>query len=350
MRKDSMTPAERWQAVFQRRPSDRTPMDYWATPETSLQLTRSMGCATLREALQKLHVDFVIGLGGKYIGPSLPPNMDVFGIRYRTIEYATGSYPEAVEFPLANYKSVDEIKAHYRFPSPDWWDYSILEAQIQGWEEYPCSGGGSEPFLIYKNLRGQEQAFFDLIENPEIVEYCLANLFELAYQETLRIFEKLPGRILYSYVAEDLGAQNDLMIAPHHIRQFLFPGMQRMTDLIHQAGAYVFHHNDGNITRILPEMVDMGIDLLNPIQWRANGMDRQMLKDLFGKRIIFHGGVDNQYTLPFGTVEEVRQEVRDNLRILGAGGGYILAPCHNIQPLTPLENIITMYETCYQEG
>jgi uroporphyrinogen decarboxylase len=140
-----------------------------------------------------------------------------------------------------------------------------------------------------------------------------------------------------------------------------------MIDLVHSAGALVFHHNDGNVIRILPELVELGIDALNPIQWRAggapvpqgdgeapspveSGMDRAALKRQFGARIIFHGAVDNQYTLPFGTVEEVRQEVRDNLRILGDGGGYILAPCHNIQPVTPVENIIAMYQTACEEG
>ena len=79
-------------------------------------------------------------------------------------------------------------------------------------------------------------------------------------------------------------------------------------------------------------------------------MDRAALKRQYGSRIIFHGAVDNQYTLPFGTVEEVCQEVRDNLRILGQGGGYILAPCHNNQPVTPVENIIAMYQTACEEG
>jgi uroporphyrinogen decarboxylase len=190
----------------------------------------------------------------------------------------------------------------------------------------------------------------DLVENPEIVHYCLGKMFELAYQNTLRIFDAIPGRVTCAYVAEDMGAQTDLMISPKHIREFLFPGMKRIIDLTHQAGAFAFHHNDGNCTRILPELVTLGIDSLNPIQWRAAGMDRAALKARYGSQIIFHGGVDNQYTLPFGTVAEVRQEVRDNLRILGAGGGYILAPCHNIQPVTPIENILAMYETCYEEG
>jgi uroporphyrinogen decarboxylase len=126
--------------------------------------------------------------------------------------------------------------------------------------------------------------------------------------------------------------------------------MKRMIDLAHSAGAYVFHHNDGNITRILPELVELGIDILNPIQWRADGMDRKWLMENFGDRLVFHGAVDNQYTLPFGSVDEVRQEVIDNITIFGPNGGYILAPCHNIQPNTPIENIIAMYQTGYEMG
>ena len=97
-------------------------------------------------------------------------------------------------------------------------------------------------------------------------------------------------------------------------------------------------------------MIEAGIDLLNPIQWRCRGMEREQLKANFGDQIVFHGAVDNQYTLPFGTPEQVRQEVADNLRILGAGGGYILSPCHNIQPVTPPDNVLAMYEAGYELG
>lgn len=123
-----------------------------------------------------------------------------------------------------------------------------------------------------------------------------------------------------------------------------------MIDLVHDAGAFVFHHSDGAIRKIIPDMIDAGIDILNPIQWRCKGMEREVLKRDFGDKVIFHGGMDNQYTLAYGSVEEVRQEVLDNLRILGEGGGYILAPCHNIQAVSPPENIVAMYETCYENG
>ncbi|MBC7236091.1 MAG: uroporphyrinogen-III decarboxylase-like protein, partial [Chloroflexi bacterium] len=175
-------------------------------------------------------------------------------------------------------------------------------------------------------------------------------LFELAYQNTLRIYEAIPGKVMISYVAEDMGSQQGLLFSPAQIHEFLIPRMKRMIDLAHEAGAYVFFHSDGAVRRILPDMIAAGIDVLNPIQWRARGMEREALKRDFGQQLVFHGGMDNQYTLAFGSVDEVRQEVADNLRILGAGGGYILAPCHNIQAVSPPENIVAMYEMGYELG
>ena len=134
------------------------------------------------------------------------------------------------------------------------------------------------------------------------------------------------------------------------IREFFIPRMKRMIDLAHAAGAYAFFHSDGAIHAIIPDMIDAGIDILNPIQWRCQGMDRAALQRDFGAQVVFHGGVDNQQTLPFGTTEDVRQEVIDNLRILGEGGHYILAPCHNIQVITPVENVVEMYRTGREQG
>lgn len=350
MPKETMTPRERWLAVIQRRRPDRVPMDYWGTEEASAMLRKRLGCRTIDQALARLHVDYVVKVKPEYRGPRLSRRTDVFGCKYSSMDYGSGAYDECIFSPLAGYDSVEEIKRHYHWPSPDWWDYTGIRGQIRGREMYPIRGGGSEPFLTYKYLRGQEQAFIDLIEHPDIVHYCLGELFDLAYENTARILEQIPGKVMMSYVAEDMGGQSDLMISPALIREFLLPGMKRIIGLAHEAGAYVFHHNDGNVRRIIPDMVAAGIDLLNPIQWWNTGLDRAELKREFGDRIVFHGAMDNQNTLPFGSREDVIREVRENLEILGQGGGYILAPCHNIQPITPIENIIAMYEAGYEMG
>jgi uroporphyrinogen decarboxylase len=350
MPKETMTPRERWLAVLQRRTPDRVPMDYWTTDEARTKLFKHLGLSDERDVFQRLHIDRPFSVAPRYIGPAIPDDEDVFGTQYREMDYGTGLYREALTAPLAQYQTVEEIKANFRWPSPDWYDYSDLPQQIVGWEDYPLRGGGSEPFLTYKTLRGGEQAYMDLVLNPEIVHYCLDQLFELAYQNTVRIYDALPGKVMITYVAEDMGSQEGLLFSPAQIHEFLLPRMQRIIDVAHQAGAFVFHHSDGGVRRILPDMIAAGIDVLNPIQWRCRGMEREGLKRDFGNQLIFHGGVDNQYTLAFGTVEEVRQEVRDNLRILGAGGGHIIAPCHNIQAVGPAENVVAMYETGYAEG
>ena len=345
-----MTPKERWLAVLNREEPDRIPMDYWATAETTTKLTKHLGCSDHREVLERLHIDRPMTPEPKYVGPTLEPGYDMHGCGFRDMNYGTGIYRECIYHPLAQYDSVEEIDSNYVWPSADWFDYSALPRQVTGHETRPVRAGGSEPFLIYKSLRGMEQAYVDLVIYPDIVHYCLDKLFDFCYENTSRIYERIPGVVTISYVSEDLGSQESLLISPAQIQEFFMPRMKRMIDLAHEAGVYVFFHSDGAVREIIPDMIEAGIDVLNPIQWRSKGMDRAGLKRDFGEQVIFHGGVDNQYTLAFGSAEEVREEVRHNIRVLGEGGGYILAPCHNMQAVGPPENIVAMYEAGYEYG
>ncbi|RJS93183.1 uroporphyrinogen-III decarboxylase-like protein [Candidatus Bathyarchaeota archaeon] len=350
MFEESMTPKERWLAVLQRRKPDRVPMDYWATPEVTEKLMKHLSVRSLKEMYECLHIDAVITVNPKYIGPPIPEDSDIYGCRYRNIRHRTGTYRECVYHPLANFNSVSEIKRKFEWPTVDLYDYSVIPDQIAGYEDYPIRGGGSEPFLIYKKLRGQKQAFIDLYLHPDIVHYCLDKLFEFCYENTRLIYKEVPGKIMLSYVAEDFGSQTGLLFSPDHIREFFIPRMKKMIDLAHRNGVYVFFHSDGSIRRIIPDMIEAGIDILNPIQWRCKDMDRKSLKRDFGDKVVFHGAMDNQQTLAFGSENDVRREVRENLMILGRDGGYILAPCHNIQPITPIENILAMYDEGYKKG
>jgi len=350
IQKETMTPKERWQAVLSGKKPDRIPLDYWATQEFNQKLITHLNCSDINEVYDRLHIDIPVTVGPDYVGPAVPENEDIYGCKYESISYGEGVYRECVEHPLADFETVNEVKKEYEWPSLQWYDYSSIPDQIKGKEEHPIRGGGSEPFLVYKNLRGQEQAFLDLKLNPELVHYCLQKLFSFSYENTKRIYEQIPGEVMITYVAEDMGAEKSLMYSPEQIKEFFFPGMKKMIDLAHEEGAFVMHHNDGAISEIIPDLIELGIDVLNPIQWNCKGMDRELLQQKYGDKIVFHGAMDNQYTLAFGSKEEVRQEVIDNINILGENGGYILAPCHNIQTVSPPENIITMYETAYERG
>ena len=350
MFKDKLTSKERYLAVLSRERPDRLPMDYWATEEVTQKVIKALGCSNVWEMFERLHIDRVVTVSPRYVGPPIDPGYDVYGCRYKDVDYGTGVYSECVYHPLAQYNSVEEVEGNYTWPTADWFNYSLIPDQVKGKELYPIQGGGSEPFLIYKDLRGMEQAYMDLVLNPDLVHYCLDRLFDFCYENTLRIYETIPGQVNISYIAEDFGSQESLLISPRVIKEFFIPRMKRMIDLAHQAGAYAFFHSDGAIREIIPDMIEAGIDVLNPIQWRCKRMDREELKRDFGDQVIFHGGVDNQYTLAFGSVEEVREEVMYNIQVLGEGGGYILAPCHNIQAVSPPENVVAMYETGYEYG
>jgi uroporphyrinogen decarboxylase len=146
------------------------------------------------------------------------------------------------------------------------------------------------------------------------------------------------------YFYDDVGTQNSLMVSRKMWKDFVRPYHAKIIELAHQYGKPVMYHTDGAIYQLIPEFIEMGVDVLNPLQPDAKGMDLPKIKAEFGDRLTFHGGVDIMRTLPKGKPEQVRAEVRGRVQALGQGGGYILCSSHHIQPDTPIENVIAMYE------
>jgi uroporphyrinogen decarboxylase len=150
-------------------------------------------------------------------------------------------------------------------------------------------------------------------------------------------------------VTHDFGSQRDLLISPRIFDKFHRLPMQRAMDLARAYGIYVFHHDGGDCRGLLPCLNNMGIQLLNPIQWRCGDWDLAASKAKHGARLCFHGAVDNQETLPFGTPDEVRRQVTWLIRTLASDRtGFIVSPCHNLQPVTPVENILALYEAAHE--
>lgn len=144
--------------------------------------------------------------------------------------------------------------------------------------------------------------------------------------------------------------QHSLLLSPSTIRKLLLPRMTKIIELVHRFGKHVFHHDDGAIRLILPDLLAAGIDILNPIQWRCKGMEREALAKDFGAKVVFHGGMDNQQTMPFSSPEQIRNEVRKNIELFSKGKGYIVAPCHNLQANTPTSNVVALYEAIKEFG
>jgi uroporphyrinogen decarboxylase len=246
--------------------------------------------------------------------------------------------------------TVGELDA-YPWPSADDHDYDLFGEMIAHAPPHRMIRSGNfEPFLLYSALRGLEQAMMDLVAEPEFATAALDHMFRYFFTLAERTFEAGKGRIGVTYLAEDLGGQTALLMSLPQIRKFFLPNQKKMADLARSHGIRVFYHTDGAVRSVIPDLLDItGIELLNPVQWRCPGMEREGLVRDFGDRLIFHGAMDNQQTLPFGTPGDVRKEVLENIEIF-RGARWVCAPCHNLQPVTPTENIVAMYETIHANG
>ncbi|MFH1706382.1 MAG: uroporphyrinogen decarboxylase family protein [Planctomycetota bacterium] len=349
----TMTSRERWQAVLRRAIPDRIPTDFWSTGEVITRLKQDLGCGDDDAVFKKLHIDRIRGIGPRHTGARdgyKPEN--IWQLKYQKARYEGGEYAEVIDPPPAHMTTAAEIKA-FRWPRADWYDYANLKADAdkligQGW---PVTCGYYEPFHIYANMHGQEQAYMDLAIAPEIIDTALGFIADFWFEQLRRSIEAVgPGKVDVTYVAEDLGSQSAPLMSMEHFRTFLKPRMKRQAQLALKHGVAPMTHSDGAVRVFIPEFIDLGTKILNPVQWRYTGMEREPLKKDFGAKLIFHGTVDNQETLPFGSVKDVVNEVKENIRIFGAGGGFILAPCHNLQPVTSTEKIVAMYATAHAEG
>jgi uroporphyrinogen decarboxylase len=347
-----MTPRERWLALFSGERPDRIPTDYWATDEVTARLLQDLRCSDVEELYCTLHIDGLISINPPRIHDHHPddPEADIWGIRKKVVHYGSGSYNEFGNHPLDGARTVEDIDA-FAWPTTENHDFEAYRAMIRNAPRHRIIRSGEfEPFLIYCAMRGMEQAMMDLLVEPDIAMAALNHIFDYYYDLNQHTYEIGKGRIDVTYVAEDLGSQTQLLVSVPLIRKFILPNQKRMADLARSYGIHIFYHTDGAARDIIPDLIDVtGIELLNPIQWRCPGMEREALVRDFGDNIIFHGAMDNQQTLPFGTTDDVRAEVLDNIAIF-SGARWICAPCHNIQPVTPTANIVTLYETIHQHG
>lgn len=341
-----MTPRERWLATIAKKPVDRLPTDYWSTWEFHQRFKKDLKIEDDETLNRKLGIDRPAGVWAKPKLKNHPndPEADLWGVRYTKADYGTGIYNEAVHHPLAGMNSVDEINA-FRWPTADDMDFSGVKELVTRLGDYRLrQGGGYEPFLLYCSMRGMEQAYEDLLVNEDIADAILERIFRYHYDVNQRLFQAADGGIDLVYIAEDLGSQTGPLMSLETYRKHLLPRQKKMADLARQYGVHIIYHTDGAAGVFLPDLVDtVGIEVLNPIQWRCPTMERETLMRQYGKRISFHGAIDNQYTLPFGTPDEVRQQVRECANMF-KGGGWICAPCHNIQANTPTANVVAMYE------
>jgi uroporphyrinogen decarboxylase len=197
-------------------------------------------------------------------------------------------------------------------------------------------------FEMYWRLRGMEQALVDVFAEPDLAREMCARCGEFS----VRLAEQACWRfdLDWLWAGDDAGSQYSTILSPESWRELVKPNLARIFDVGTRKGLWVAYHSCGAVRTIIPDLIEIGMDVLNPVQCTAAGMDPLSLKKEFGDSIAFMGGVDTQDLLPFGTVDEVRKATARLIEgMTSDGGGYILAASHAIPPETPDANIFAMY-------
>jgi len=296
-------------------------------------------------------------------GPSLPEraernrararpgeSIDIWGVRRARVQAGSAVYDEVVECPLAHAETVADVEAH-DWPMPDEVVFPDLPAgfDLAAWkaDKVVLDMGFIGPFGIPWGVLGMEKMMVDMALNPAVIEAVVARVedFTLGCLEVL--FAKYPGAFDLIGSGDDYGTQNGLLVGREMTGRFFMPSLKRHLDLGRRHGAGGYHHCCGAIFDMIPQLIEAGVEVLNPIQTSAAGMDPERLKRAYGRHLCFHGGIDIQQTLVTGTPDDVRAEVRARIATLGPDG-YILAPSHTLQPDTPPANLVAMYEEARQ--
>lgn len=381
----SVTPRERVLAALDHREADRVPLDLGSTYVTSihhvaysalrqhLDLAGDVEIADIRQGLALVDDDVLdaLGVDAGIVKPQGPAPerwqldireegeyrvfVDEFGMGWRS-PIRGGLYFDQVSYPLAGEITVKDVES-YPWPDPEeahrflgMRERALQVREVEG-RAVVVRGLTTGVFELSQWMRGPEQFFMDLLAEPELAEALLDKALDLKMRYWTSVFEVLGNLVDLTYDSDDYGTQRSLIISPETWRQMIKPRVAELTKMAHAHGAKTFLHSCGAVRPLIPDLIEAGVDVINPVQVSAAGMDSRELKREFGRDIVFWGGgVDTQRTLPYGSPSDVRDEVRRRLDDLMPGGGFVFAPVHNIQADVPPQNLIAMWETVREHG
>jgi len=269
---------------------------------------------------------------------------DCWGVEYRMPKQG-GLYYDMVKFPYANRMEDTYVWPEMSTPNPK----ALEEAKAYHEAGYPvfCGEAYTNGFLqTGPRIFGFNNWLTMLAIDQEKVEAFLDALLEEKFKYYDALFAMFGDSIDIVNEGDDLGTQNGMFISPAMYRQLIKPRQTQLFQYLKKKyGVKVYLHSCGAISDIIPDLIEAGVDILNPVQISAKGMDVVRLKKDFGKDIVFWGGtIDSQKMLPHGTPQEIKDEVKKRIDQLAPGGGFVFAPIHNFQPDVPVENIMAMWE------
>jgi uroporphyrinogen decarboxylase len=351
-----LTPKERVLKAIEHQEPDRVPIDCWMTEAAKENLRNYFDLSPENDPYESWHSGvleiFRVDLRWPklpYIGRPLKKFSDgSWESEWGVIRKGYGG-GVPITHPLRDATSVEQIEK-YTYPVPELYDYSGLEDYCQRNAQYALIGGSYFPFFTQScTLMSMDRVMTNLYDAPVLVEALMNKLVDVHIALTEKWLESAPNQIDILLCTDDYGSTQDLLLSPQHWRKYIKPILQRVIDYAHANGLKFMLHSDGAIRKIIPDLIDMGVDILNPIESDARDMEPLGIKRNFGDHIAFHGAVSS-VSLAQGSPEQIAEEVKRLLQHMGEGGGFIINSCNQLMVDMPVENILTMYDCAYQYG
>ncbi len=343
---------ERGLAPFLSQKMDRYPMWFGAAPEVAENMKELLGAFTENEALYG-----IIGIDYKtirpqYKGPKLPKFDDGTWMSEWGVKRGGAHYGQALSHPLEGAETVEEVENYKGYPNPDDFEVVITEEQKAWAEDYCVIGGCWSPFFHDSTeLMDMEEFFVNMYTNEAVAQAIIEKCFEFYYELDRRVFEANPNTIDMYFMGNDFGSQRALLMAPDMWRKFYKPYVAKLIAQARKNGCVTAIHSCGDIHEIIGDFIEIGVDAINPIQVNAENMKPEALVNEFGADCVFFGGIDENEILQFGTEQEVRDETRRIIDILGKHGRYIVAASHDyLLPEIPARNIVAMFDEAKRYG
>jgi len=364
-----LTPRERFARIIAHQEADRVPLDLGGTSLTSADpqvvagLRRLLGMpagqAIDDPLLQALDVDFrrvgaLIGSGDRLLPGRTDRRVDIWGVERAW----TGQYWDIVRSPLRGATLAD--LASFPWPDPG---ATVNEARLESfrcaarrlWEETDCVVVAEHPvfgvFELACWMCGFDDILARLASDRSFVHALFKKLLALQKAYIKPYYQAVGGYIHLTTSGDDFGMQTGPFMAPRAFRELIKPYFaERIAYTREFTPAYYWHHTCGSVHDLAPDLIDIGVDILNPIQPGAHRMEPERLKADYGDRLVFHGGFDTQGVLPFGAPAQIEAEVQRVMAAMKPGGGYIFSAAHNIQSDVPPENVLTMLRAAKRLG
>jgi uroporphyrinogen decarboxylase len=380
-----MKPRERVMLALNHKEPDRIPIDLGATIVSSIakksyvELKQHLGLPV--EEIKML--DYVQQL--PYVDEAL---LQRFGVDFRLVQLPAATAPGLTIFEEGDYYAfIDRWGAKLHMPKQgglyfDWVEFPIKEATLAALDNYQWPRPDPPEYIaqlraqaryLYENtdyalvgsavigggifeqparVMGMENFLMALVSEPKFADRLMEQITDIYIESCNNYLDQLGQYIQVFIYYDDVNTQTGWLIAPDLYRKMVKPKQRRLVEAIKKkTPAKLFFHGCGATYDLIPDLLDLGFDILNPVQVSARGMDTKKLKQEFGRDIVFWGGgVDTQGVLPFGTPQQVADEVKRRLDDLAPGGGFVFAAVHNIQAFVPPQNIVTAFDTALQYG